>query len=91
MLGQPAGTEAEAAVGLHGLAHDQLQHAIGRHRGDGVFPRPQRRQGIDQRLGMQADQVREACRQLALGQGFTQAQRLALEHHRFRAVETGVL
>jgi len=68
-----------------------LQHTIGRHRSDGVFPRAQRHQRFDQRLGMQPDQMGEAVRQLAFGQGFAQAHRLAIERHRLEAVETGVL
>ncbi|MNF06837.1 hypothetical protein D3C80_2068780 [compost metagenome] len=34
VFGQPARADAEVAIGMHFLTHDQLQHTIGRDRGD---------------------------------------------------------
>ncbi|MNI57580.1 hypothetical protein D3C73_1126480 [compost metagenome] len=62
VFGQPAGTDAQAAIGVQLLAHDQFQHAVGGDRSDGVFAHGQRHQRVDQRLGMQANQVRTVLR-----------------------------
>ncbi len=45
VLAQPAGTEPDATVGVMGLADEQLQCAVGRHRGDRVLAVRQQRQG----------------------------------------------
>src|SRR5690606_26357813 len=91
ILGQPAGAQTQAAIGLHRLTNDQLQHAIGGYGSDGVLTRIQRHQRVDQRLGVQPDQMSEAVRQLTFSQGFAQAGRLAIERHRLEALESGML
>ena len=54
------------------LTHDELQHAILRDRGDGVFAHVQRDQGIDQRLCMHAHQMAAVFRQLAASKSLSQ-------------------
>ena len=64
VFGEPAGADAEAAVVVLFLAHDQFQHAVSGNRGDRVFAHRQRHHCVDQRLRMQTDQMRAVLGQL---------------------------
>ena len=87
VLGQPAGAEAEAAVGMPLLAHDQFQYAIAGQGGDRVFARRQWHQRIQHGLGVQAEQVGEAVRQLPGRQRLAQRLRHPGETDRLAAVD----
>ena len=65
VLGQPAGSDAQAAIGVLFLTHDQLQHTVSGDRGNRVLAHRQRHHRIHQRLRVQADQMRAVFRQLA--------------------------
>ncbi|MNH28210.1 hypothetical protein D3C81_1229740 [compost metagenome] len=67
VLGQPTGSQAEVAIWVTLLAHDQLQYTVTGDRGDGVFTRADWHQRIDQRLCVQAHQLIAAAGQLATG------------------------
>ena len=85
MFGQPTRANAQAAIGMALLAHDQLQHSVFRNRRNGVFAHAQGDERIDQCLGVQAHQMPTVLGQLATGeclcQGFTQPVEL---HHAVR-------
>ncbi|MCY1183229.1 hypothetical protein D9M73_238350 [compost metagenome] len=76
VMGQPAGSDAQGAVGMLFLAHDQLQRAVAGQGSDGVLAHRQADQCLHQRLRLQANQMLERTRQQAPRQRL--AQRLAL-------------
>ena len=91
MFGQPARAQAECAVWMTFLAHDQLQHAVAGNRGDRVFAHAQGRQRVHQRLGMQAHQMGAVVRQLAGGQGLVEGVGQAVDQHAFAAGQAQAL
>ncbi|MNL03234.1 hypothetical protein D3C87_1237650 [compost metagenome] len=87
VFGEPAGTDAEAAIGMQFLAHDQFQNAVGGNRSNRVFAHGQRHEGIDQGLCVQAHQVAAVFRQLTAGEGLLQRLRETLVFNRGATVD----
>lgn len=88
MGGQPAGAQPQTAVRMNFLTHDELQTSVFRNRSDRIFTSRYRHQRVDQRLRVQAHQMRTIVRQLAGCQRLTERLLQAIHGYRRGRIDT---